>query len=304
MKDFIARLIAYVFVGSFCLAGPLLLAVALGSAVQRTALVYAGLHADGTVIARRSTGSTRVTYAPVFRFTASNGRTYVVGSDLYGPESAFRYGEHVPVIYREDHPESARIDRFAPLWTLPLVAGAVGGAFSVIPALLWVSRRRRLRMGAGARGDSQADPVEPSAASPGFRWAIGILLTGSGLVLLALGLGIVSSDSSSLNQSRALVTGTGVLLTTCGVLIAQWVPMGSRLSYALGGMAITSMAFLFGCVAIYGQAADFSGGVAVGGVAVGSGGSAALARVVFGAGAVIFAVGSLLYWVRVVRRSG
>lgn len=141
----VARLIAYVFLGSFCIAGPLCLFAALGSTLQRAALIYSGLRAEGTVIAKKQMGSTRATYAPVFQFVASDGRTYVVSSDVYGKESAFKYGDHVRVLYRHDHPESARIDAFAPLWTFPLVFGVVGAAFSVIPAIVlasWMRRRR------------------------------------------------------------------------------------------------------------------------------------------------------------------
>jgi len=136
MKGLVARLTAYVFVGSFCIVGPLLLIVALGSALQRTALIYSGLRAEGTVIAKRSTGATRVMYAPVFQFTANDGRTYIISSDVYGRESAFRYGERVHVLYRQGHPEAARIDAFTPLWTFPLVFGVVGAGFSMIPALM------------------------------------------------------------------------------------------------------------------------------------------------------------------------
>lgn len=196
MKDLTARLIAWVFVGSFCVVGPLLLLVGLGAAVQRAVLLYSGLRAEGTVIAKRASGSGRVTYAPVFRFTASDGHTYVVNSDVSGRESAFRYGEHVDVIYRPGHPESARIDAFAELWIFPLVFGVVGAAFSIIPALVLSSWMRRRRMSAVETGSINRPQVVSDTASPGLRWTLGILLTGGGLALLAVGLGIVYSHAS------------------------------------------------------------------------------------------------------------
>lgn len=145
MNKLVARLIAYVFVAGFCVIGPLLLLVAFDSVMQRVELVRSGLSAQGTVVAKRSTASTRAVYAPVFQFTASDGHTYIVSSDVYGLGSAFRDGQHVRVLYQQAHPESARIDAFAQLWAIPLVFGVVGGSFSLIPMLLlasWIRRRR------------------------------------------------------------------------------------------------------------------------------------------------------------------
>jgi len=300
MKDLVARLIAYVFVGSFCIAGPLCVVVAAGSALQRAALIYSGLQAEGTVIAKQQSGSTRVTYAPVFRFTASDGRAYVVTSDVSGRESAFKYDQQVRVLYWQDHPESARVDAFAALWTFPLVFGAVGAAFSVIPALVVASWMRRRT--SGGKPDS-VDPgyVANGIGRSGLRSALGLLLTGGGLVLLAVGLGVAPTDSSSSNESRVFVTCMGVLLAACGGQVGQWVPTGGRLSYALGAAAVTSMAVMFGWVAIYGQAAGFSGGVSIGGGAVASGGSVTPARIAFGIAAILLGLASLVAWKQVFR---
>lgn len=300
MKGLVARLIAYVFLGTFCIAGPLLLVIALGSAVQRAALIYAGIHAEGTVIAKRPTGSSRVTYAPVIQFAAVDGRTYTVVSDVYGRESAFTYREPVPVLYWQSHPELARIDAFAQLWTFPLVFGAVGAGLSIIPALILVSWMRRRQSTGGEIGRVEPARGEPATASPGFRRAIGLLLTVCGFVLLYVGL----IGSSSLDGPRATVTSLGVLLAACGLLIGQWVPMGSRFYDALGGLAITSFAFIFGWVALYGDAAGFSGGISVGGVAIISNGSVTPARIAFGIASIVFGLSSLWAWKQVFRTRG
>jgi Protein of unknown function (DUF3592) len=304
MKDLVARLIAYVFLGSFCIAGPLCLFIALGSALQRAALIYSGLRAEGTVIAKQQMGSTQVTYAPIFQFAASDGRTYVVTSNVYGRESAFKYGEHVRVLYRQDHPESARIDAFAALWTLPLVFGVVGAAFSVIPALVLASWMRRRRTSVGEPDSMGAAYVANDTGRSGVRWALGLLLTGGGLALLTVGLGVAPSDSTSLDESRVFVICVGVLLAASGVQAGQWVAMGSRLSYAFGAAAITSLAVLFGWVAIYGQAAGFSGGVSIGGAAVTQGGSVTPARIAFGIASIVFGLASLWAWKQVLRHRG
>lgn len=297
----VARLIAYLFVGSFCLAGPVLLIIALATAAQRVALVYSGQHAEGTVIAKRQTASGRASYAPVFQFTANDGRTYVVSSDVYGRESDFRFGEHVAVLYRRGEPESARIDAFAPLWTFPLVFGVVGAGFSVIPAVVlrgWIRRRR----GRDETGRPEAAQEMSDSVSPGVRLTLGLLLTAGGLVLFVLG--VVASAAPSLNGSRVIVASVGVLLAASGVLLGQWVTAGSRLSDALGGAVVTSMAVIFGWVAIYGEASGFSGGVSIGGAAVTTGGSVTVARIAFGTGALLLGLASLWAWKRALRPRG
>lgn len=293
MRSLVARLIAYVFLGSFCIAGPLLLVVALGAAMQRTALLYSGLRAEGTVIAKRQTGSSRVTYAPVFQFTTNDGRTFVANSDVYGRESAYRFGEHVPVLYRQGHPESARIDAFAELWTLPLVTGVVGAGFSIIPAIVLMSWLRRRRT-SGTQPDSEREYLATEAVSPGVRRAIGVLLTGGGLVLLAFGLGT--------EGSRVVVVSLGVLLASSGVAVGQWVSAGSRLYHALGGAAVTSMAVVFGWVSLYGDSAGFSSGVGIGGATMRSSGSATGARIAFGMASIVLGLASLWAWKQVLRR--
>jgi hypothetical protein len=297
MKELVGRLIAYVFLGSFCIAGPLLLILALGTAVQRAALVVSGRHAEATVIGAQQSGSSRVSYAPVFQFAASDGRSYTVSSDVYGKESAVRYGNRVQVLYWPNHPESARIDAFAPLWTMPLVVGVVGLGFSVVPAIMWVAWLRRRA--------TEAEPEKREAArrtadtvSLGFRRALGVVLIGAGGVLLALALGLISTDSS-VNGWRILATTVGVLLTASGVQVGQWVAMGSRLTDVFGGLVITSMAVMFGWVAVYGNAADFHGGVSIGGATVSS--SAAPARIAFAVASILTGLASLWAWKRVLR---
>lgn len=299
IKDLIARLIAYLLVGSFCLAGPLFLIVGLGAAAQRAALIFTGERADGTVIAKRQSVSSHPTYAPVFQFTAGDGRSYTASSDVYGREAEFRYGEHVRVLYRAADPESARIDAFAQLWTLPLVVGTVGAGFSFIPALILLRRRRARQTGPESIGLPE-DATD--APSPALRRVLGVLFTVGGLALLAAGLGLIAPDSSSHDESRFFALDIGILFTACGVLIAQWVATGSRTYYALGGVVITSMAVMFGWIALYGNAAGFSGGVGIGGASVWSSGSVSLARIAFGIGAIVFGLSSWLAWRQVFRR--
>jgi hypothetical protein len=239
--------------------------------------------------ARPSGSSSHVTYAPVFQFTASDGRGYTVGSDVYGKESEVRYGERVQVLYWPGHPEAARLDAFAALWTMPLVAGVVGSGFSVVPGIVLVAWMRR-------RGsDAAADRV-----TRGFRRALGVLLIGGGSALLAVGLGFLPVDTS-VNGARILAAIVGVLLAAAGVQVGQWVAIGSRLSDVFGSLVVTSMAAMFGWVAIYGNAADFHSTMSAGGATVTVSGGATPARIAFGAASFLAGLASLWAWKRVFR---
>jgi hypothetical protein len=298
----VARIFAYGFIGAFAIGTLVLLAIAIGSTVQRATLIYSGSSADGTVVAKKQVGTLKggaAAYAPMVQFSASDGHTYVVTSDFSGPESAYQFGQHVRILYMPNHPLGARIDAFAPLWTLPLLTGVVGAAFSLVPAIVVVSWLRRRRA-----GTSDALPDESDRApSPALRWGLGIVLTGGGLVLAAFSLGSPHSTPETSVEARVLGTTLGVLLAASGVLIGQWVATGSRIYHALGGLVITSMAVMFGWVAFFGQASGFSVTAGVGGGAVSSGGGVTAARIAFGIASIVTGLASLSAWRQVLRRN-
>ncbi len=297
-----ARIVAYGFIGAFAIASLTLLAIAVGSTVQRATLIFSGSGADGTVVAKKQVGrlkSGAAAYAPVLQFTAGDGRTYIVTSDLSGPESAYRYGQHLRVLYRADHPDGARIDAFAPLWTLPLVTAVVGTAFSIVPAIVivnWV-RRRRTSSDEALAGESDGTTV------PGLRSALGIVLTVGGVALVGMGLGAASSSSTDAVEARVLGTSLGVLLAASGALVGQWVATGSRSYHALGALVTASMAIMFGWVALFGQASGFSVSAGVGGATLSSRGGVTAARIAFGIASVLIGLASLWGWKQVLRRS-
>ena len=153
------RLIAYGFVGAFCLVGPLFLLIAIGSALNRAVFIHSALRADGTVIEMRPVRSTRTgagTYVPVFTFTASDGRMYMVTSDVSVQSSGFTQGERVRVFYLQGHPETACIDAFSPLWLFSLIFGIVGAAFSSVPVLILLNRFRQRRASGGLTHPSES----------------------------------------------------------------------------------------------------------------------------------------------------
>lgn len=298
MKELVGRLIGYAFVGSFCLAGPLLLILALGTTAQRCTLLVSGLRAEATVVGARATESTRPSYAPVFQFTTSSGRSYTVSSDVYG-ESPVRNGQRLQVLYWPKHPESARIDAFAPLWTMPLVVGAVGAAFCTIPAIILVSCMRR-RADVLEPERREAARVAADSVSRGLRRALSIVLIGAGCVLLVMMLD-VNPTGSGAHGSRIPETALGILLIGCGVQVGQWTAVNGRLSCLCGSVVATTMAVMFGWVAIYGDAASFRGSMSIGGATVASNGFAAPARILFAAVSMLAVLASLWAWKQVFR---
>jgi Protein of unknown function (DUF3592) len=140
------RLIAYVLIGIFCLPGPLGLIFALDLTLHRAAFIHTALRADGTVIWMEPVRTSRVgagTAIPVFRFTANDGRLHIINSDVSVPFSTFKRGDRVDVLYLQSNPEIAHIDAFSTLWQKSLVMGVWGAAWSSIPVLILVMRRRR-----------------------------------------------------------------------------------------------------------------------------------------------------------------
>ncbi len=138
------RIIAYLLVGIFCSAGPVMLLIAAGTGVERAVFLHSSLSADGVVVALRprATRSSKYSWMPVFRFTTQDGRTFTVTSNIAQSPSPWKFGDHVPVLYQPDHPENAHIDSFFQLWAPQVIVGIVGAGFSTVPLLIFLRRRR------------------------------------------------------------------------------------------------------------------------------------------------------------------
>lgn len=146
MPSIIARMIAYLLVGVLCVTGPVLLLIAAGTGIERAVFVRSSLSADGVVVAlryvRRRSRPTSQSCSPVFRFTARNGMSFTVTSNIAQTPSPWKYGDHVRVLYQEDHPENAHIDSFVQMWEPQVIFGIVGGVCSVFPLLIFLRRSR------------------------------------------------------------------------------------------------------------------------------------------------------------------
>jgi hypothetical protein len=139
-----ARAIAYFFVTVIVLAGPVVLTIAAVAAIRQASFIGASTTADGTVLELRAVRGHRgaFNYAPLFRFTADDGRTYMLLSNTGTSPPGFVVGERVKVLYRSGDPMHAKIDSVAQLWLPEIILGAIGGVFSIFPVLILLRRRR------------------------------------------------------------------------------------------------------------------------------------------------------------------
>ncbi len=80
-------------------------------------------------------------YAPVFQFTATDGKVYRVQSDVSSSRPEYRLGERVVLYYSEGAPYEARVQRKGLLRYLPLVFAGTG----MLLVLLYASAAFRKR---------------------------------------------------------------------------------------------------------------------------------------------------------------
>jgi len=119
-----------------CLAGgACLIAAAAGFAVHTERFILHSASAQGTVIglvASRRDGDMKMTYAPVFAFTANNGRAYTITSNSGSNPPEFALGDQVAVLYEARDPNGAKIDSFLQLWLFPICFGFIGVVATLI----------------------------------------------------------------------------------------------------------------------------------------------------------------------------
>lgn len=145
MASLPARIVAYLFLGILCAAGPVMLLIVIVTGTERALFLRSSISAQGVIVALRVVHPYRHSdrsRSPVFRFTAKDGRSITVASNIAQNPSPWRFGDTVPVLYQPDHPENAHIDSFVQLWEPQVIIGIVGGSFSVIPLFILLRRRR------------------------------------------------------------------------------------------------------------------------------------------------------------------
>jgi len=103
---------------------------ALGVTLYTWHFIRVAQRTDGAVIEMREqvdkdSGSIR--YAPTFQFQDATGSPHTVSSSLYSSPPEFQVGDRVPVLYRQDNPQSARIASYWQVWGGSTLLGIGGG---------------------------------------------------------------------------------------------------------------------------------------------------------------------------------
>jgi hypothetical protein len=113
-------------------AGLCALVYSLVSIVQTRSFLRRCAGVTGEVIRlerSRSGGEFGYDYAPVFSFTAADGNTFTVTSDVSSSPPGFRVGDSVRVRYDPADPQNARIHSFFQTWGSAVIFGAIGVGF-------------------------------------------------------------------------------------------------------------------------------------------------------------------------------
>lgn len=112
------------------------MAFAMYALADNTLFFFRADTATGTVLrqtamkAHRTNVWSETAYAPFISFKTKDGQAFTFLSNVgYGKQFAFHDGDEVPVIYRPDDPESAKIYSLFELFGLPVVLFVFGGVF-------------------------------------------------------------------------------------------------------------------------------------------------------------------------------
>ena len=137
----------------FLIIGIALISLAVYSAKSASSLIDAYVLGTGEVIemieheynGSYSYGKDSFTYAPVVRFTSSNGTDYKFMSNTSSNSSTYYVGEHVEVLYLASNPNEAIIYSFFSLWGDAIILAFFGSIFSVIgfALLVFIIREKR-----------------------------------------------------------------------------------------------------------------------------------------------------------------
>ncbi len=137
--------------------------------------------------------------------------------------------------------------------------------------------------------------------SPGGRVAVGLAMTALGLGIVVLGVDYLVQDPRKLASGEVATLPAGVAFAAGGAMLA--LPERLMRTRALvGALLITAFALAGDWIAFGPGERQFSGGFSSGPVAVHLSPGATLGRVVFGIGAVILDLLTLLVWVRLLRK--
>ena len=131
------------------LVGPVFLGFSLFFIISTFRFLHRAVPANATIIQllpEIDHEDNSVTYRPVFRFVAGDGRTYEVRANAASNPSPYAVGDTAPVLYEPGHPAQAKLHAFWDLWGLALVFAILGSLATAVGLALrrferWLDRR-------------------------------------------------------------------------------------------------------------------------------------------------------------------
>jgi hypothetical protein len=131
--------------------GSPLLVFALVIFIRTELFLHRSISADGTVIRLVADHDETVHYAPIFAFTAQNGRAMTAQSLNYSVPPEFSVGQKVLILYEKDHPERARIATHWQVHGSEELLAILGLFFAGIGSGSLIYQRRRNRRTLGSK---------------------------------------------------------------------------------------------------------------------------------------------------------
>jgi hypothetical protein len=139
------------FVGWWFFAvGLVSLAVALGFALYRSVFLLRCVSTTGTIVRLEEVGDENnggVNYAPVFSFTATDGRIHTIRSGTSSNPAEFDQGQVVRVLYVKSNPGGAILSSTLQLWFVTFVVSGLGTFYTGLGYLLLRFTRARRQIG-------------------------------------------------------------------------------------------------------------------------------------------------------------
>jgi hypothetical protein len=90
-------------------------------------------------------------YAPIFSFITTDGRTYTITSNTSSNPPEFSPGQNVAVLYDPRNPSHARLKSTVQLWLVSLICAPLGAFYAVLGfVLLYFDRRYSRKLAASA----------------------------------------------------------------------------------------------------------------------------------------------------------
>ncbi|MBV8783635.1 MAG: hypothetical protein JOZ67_05565 [Gammaproteobacteria bacterium] len=134
---------------------------------------------------------------------------------------------------------------------------------------------------------------DPKALAP--AWMVALFI-GIGVLIAALGLGVIRSDPASMHAPRWVVVCTGGLFAVAGLLMAEQRAPQSLTARLLIAVFLSQFAAVFGWVGLGRGPRQFSSSVSFGGLTTHGAGNEMLGRVLFGGFGILVGVIALVTW--------